>query len=341
MRIGNEIKEGKGWKEGKEGEGMEEELRIQRGKLGLLIEEIGKVVVGQEELINKLVIGLMTGGHLLLEGVPGLAKTLLVKTIAEAINLSFKRIQFTSDLLPSDILGTLMYHQQSGQFSVRKGPIFSNIIIADEINRAPGKVQSALLESMEEKQVTIGNKTYDLDDLFWVLATENPIDQEGTYILPEAQLDRFMFKVDIDYPDQGEEKEIINKGIGLESLTVNKVLKKEEIMHLQRLVKMVYIDEKLLEYIVKIVNGTRYPEKYGISEGLISFGVSPRGSIYLTLASKAMAFLLGRNYVIPEDIQRMIFNVFRHRMILSYEAESKDIGVDDLIHELLRKIDVP
>ena len=303
--------------------------------------EIGKVVIGQNKMINKLLIGLITGGHILLEGVPGLAKTLSIKTIAQTINAQFKRIQFTPDLLPADLLGTLIYNQKKTNFTVRKGPIFSNIILADEINRAPSKVQSALLECMQEKQVTIGNKTYPLSNLFWVLATENPIEHEGTYPLPEAQIDRFMLKIKIDYPSVDEEKRIIRQVIEKEELIVNKVYNEDNVLALQEIVRKIHIDEKLIEYITNITNATRYPEKQGLLSDLISFGASPRASIYLTLASKGHAFLEGRAYVIPEDIKAIAHDILRHRIILSYEAEAEEKSTDEIIDVIFQQIQVP
>ncbi|MDH4128737.1 MAG: MoxR family ATPase [Spirochaetota bacterium] len=303
--------------------------------------EIGKVVIGQNKMINKLLIGLITGGHILLEGVPGLAKTLSIKTIAQTINAQFKRIQFTPDLLPADLLGTLIYNQKKTNFTVRKGPIFSNIILADEINRAPSKVQSALLECMQEKQVTIGNKTYPLSNLFWVLATENPIEHEGTYPLPEAQIDRFMLKIKIDYPSVDEEKRIIRQVIEKEELIVNKVYNEDNVLALQEIVRKIHIDEKLIEYITNITNATRYPEKQGLLSDLISFGASPRASIYLTLASKGHAFLEGRAYVIPEDIKAIAHDILRHRIILSYEAEAEEKSTDEIIDIIFQQIQVP
>ncbi len=320
---------------------IQQQVEENKDKIQSLIKEISKVVIGQHEMIEKLLIGLFTGGHILLEGVPGLAKTLSVKTVAQTIDASFKRIQFTPDLLPADLLGTLIYNQKTSRFSVRKGPIFSEIILADEINRAPSKVQSALLECMQEHQVTIGNKTYPLGPLYWVLATENPIEHEGTYPLPEAQIDRFMLKIKITYPKVSEEKQIIRQAIEKGSIEVRHVVDKNDVLTLQELVRRIYIDEKLLEYITHIVNATRHPKEYGISSDWISFGASPRASIYLALAGKGHALIQGRGYVIPEDIKAIAQDVLRHRIILSYEAEAEEKTPEELIDQILSLIPVP
>ncbi len=303
-------------------------------------QEISKAIIGQAELVNKLMLGLLTGGHILLEGVPGLAKTLAVKTLAQTIDADFKRIQFTPDLLPSDLIGTLIYNQKEGKFSTKKGPIFTNIILADEINRAPSKVQSALLECMQEKQVTIGEKTYLLEEPFLVLATENPIEQEGTYPLPEAQVDRFMFKLHITYPLKMEEKLIIRAVVEKSEPKILPVVKKEEIFAMRDTVKKVYIDDKVIDYIVDIVSATRVPEDK-LDSTLISFGASPRASIYLALAAKANAFINGRGFVTPEDVVEIGEDVLRHRIILSYEAEAEEITTEDVIKQIFDSVEVP
>ena len=306
-----------------------------------VVSEIDKVIVGQRNMVEKLLIGLLTGGHLLLEGVPGLAKTLSVKTLAKTINAVFKRIQFTPDLLPADLIGTLIYNQKVGEFTTKKGPIFANIILADEINRAPSKVQSALLECMQERQVTIGDNTFPLDSPFMVLATENPIEQEGTYPLPEAQVDRFMLKVKITYPTKDEEKQIVRQVIEQEPKEPNPILTKSDISELTELVRKIYIDEKVIEYILDIVSATRYPEEYKIDGDLISYGVSPRASIYLALAGKAQALLRGRGFVTPEDIRLIGADVMRHRLILSYEAEAEEKDPDEIIQRIFDTVEVP
>jgi len=320
---------------------IQQQLEEIKPKIASLTEEIGRVIIGQHEMVEKLLIGLLTGGHILLEGVPGLAKTLSVKTIAQAIHGQFNRIQFTPDLLPADLLGTLIYNQKTGRFSVRKGPIFSNIVLADEINRAPSKVQSALLESMQEKQVTIGKKTYPLSQLFWVLATENPIEHEGTYPLPEAQIDRFMLKVKISYPSLEEERNIIRQVMEQDIPQVRQVLTLDDVITLQSIVRKIYIDEKLLDYITQIVNATRQPVDYGLPGEWISFGASPRASIYLALAGKGHALLKGRGHVLPEDIRAIGHDVLRHRVILSYEAEAEEKTPEEIIDMIFNQIAVP
>lgn len=306
--------------------------------------EIGKVIVGQNHMVERLLIGLLSNGHILLEGVPGLAKTLSIRSLAYAIHAQFSRIQFTPDLLPADVVGTMIYNQQKNEFMVRKGPIFANFILADEINRAPAKVQSALLEAMQERQVTIGNHSYLLEEPFLVLATQNPIEQEGTYPLPEAQVDRFMLKVIIDYPTKTEEQSIIRQNVqGLKQPAINAVVSTHEILNARELVRQVYMDEKVEQYIVDIVFASRYPETYNLSKlkPLISFGGSPRASINLALASKAYAYLNRRGYVIPEDVRNICKDVLRHRIGLTYEAEAENINVEMIITEILKAVNVP
>ena len=309
-----------------------------------LKEGIGKVIVGQDELIDKILISVISNGHILLEGVPGLAKTLTINTVANLINAEFKRIQFTPDMLPADLLGTLIYNQKTGNFMTKKGPIFSNIILADEINRAPSKVQSALLEAMQERQITIGEETFKLDLPFLVLATQNPIDQEGTYPLPEAQVDRFMLKVIVDYPSMEEEKEILSRAAKTNIDTKQKsVVNSKTILEAQALINDIYIAPKILDYILNIVFATRNPEQFKLGQlkDLISFGASPRASINLVLAAKAKAFIDGRGYVIPEDVRYIGKDVLRHRMLLSYEAEAEEITSEELIDQLFKEIPVP
>ena len=306
--------------------------------------EIGKVIVGQQHMVERLLIGLLSNGHVLLEGVPGLAKTLSIKSLAGAINAQFSRIQFTPDLLPADVVGTMIYNQQKNEFMVRKGPIFANFILADEINRAPAKVQSALLEAMQERQVTIGNNSYKLEEPFLVLATQNPIEQEGTYPLPEAQVDRFMLKVIIDYPTKIEEQAIIRQNVlGLQQPRINAVVSSQEILNARQLVREVYMDEKVEHYIIDIVFATRYPEQYNLAKlkPLISFGGSPRASINLALAAKTYAYLNKRGYVIPEDVRNICRDVLRHRIGLTYEAEAENINIEMIITEILKAVNVP
>ena len=302
-----------------------------------------QAIVGQSPLIDSLLIGLLSGGHILLEGLPGLAKTLAIKTLSQLISADYKRIQFTPDLLPADVVGTLMYSQKQEDFSVKKGPIFSNFILADEINRAPAKVQSALLEAMQEHQVTIGDETFKLPNPFLVMATQNPIEQEGTYPLPEAQVDRFMLKVLISYPKKEEEALIIRQQIRPESQEIRPVVSIADILDLRRLAAEVYIDEKIERYIVDIVFATRQPADYGLEhfKSFISFGASPRASINLALAARSYALLKGRGYVIPEDVRAVCYDVLRHRIGLSYEAEAQDLTSDELIKEILNRVEVP
>lgn len=308
-----------------------------------LTEGMNRTIVGQSHLVNALLIGLLSDGHILLEGVPGLAKTLAIKTLASLIDAKFGRLQFTPDLLPADVIGTLIYSQKEEKFSVKKGPIFANFVLADEINRAPAKVQSALLEAMQEHQVTIGDDTFKLPNPFLVLATQNPIEQEGTYELPEAQVDRFMLKVIIDYPTIEEEKKIIRAHINDSFETPRAVIDTEKIVKARNLVKQVYIDERIEQYIADIVFATRYPEQYQLKDmkNYISFGGSPRASINLALAARACAFIKRRGYVVPEDVREVAADVLRHRIGLSYEAEASNITADDIVREILNKVEVP
>jgi len=305
--------------------------------------EIGKVIVGQEYMIRRLLIGLFADGHVLLEGVPGLAKTLSVSTLADVISVAFNRIQFTPDLLPADLIGTLIFNQKEGTFTPKKGPIFSNIILADEINRAPSKVQSALLEAMQERQVTIGEKSYKLDEPFLVLATQNPIEQEGTYPLPEAQVDRFMLKLKVTYPKKDEEREIINRMCDNKPIKVNKVIKPKDVLDTRALVNDIYVDEKIKEYVLNIVFSTRTPEEYGLKDisEFIEFGASPRASIYLVRAAKANALLDHRGYVSPEDIKEIGKDVLRHRIIMTYEAEAENVIPEDIVDRIFDEIEIP
>lgn len=319
--------------------------RIQRESafVDILTAELRKNIVGQRHMLDSLMISLLANGHILLEGVPGLAKTLTITSLANAIQAKFSRIQFTPDLLPADLIGTMIYSPKSETFSVKKGPIFSNFILADEINRAPAKVQSALLEAMQERQVTIGENTYKLEEPFLVLATQNPIEQEGTYPLPEAQVDRFMMKVVISYPKKEEEKTILHQAITQQRSTPNAILKPEDIIKARNLVREVYLDEKIENYITDIVFATRYPEEYNLGKlkNLIGYGASPRGSINLALAAKAHAFIKRRGYVIPEDIRAVCMDVLRHRIGLTYEAEAENISTEEIINEILNSVEVP
>lgn len=302
-----------------------------------------RVIVGQKHLVDSLMISLLSNGHILLEGVPGLAKTLAIKTLASLIDAKYSRIQFTPDLLPADVVGTMVYSQAKEQFQVKKGPVFANFVLADEINRAPAKVQSALLEAMQERQVTIGENTYKLDDPFLVMATQNPIEQEGTYPLPEAQVDRFLLKVIINYPKKEEEKLIIRQNISGERTEVKPVLKTEDIIDARKIVQQVYIDEKIERYIVDIVFATRFPQDHGLTDmkNMIAFGASPRASINLALAARSYAFLKQRGYVVPEDVRAVCHDVMRHRIGLTYEAEANNITTEEIISEILNKVEVP
>jgi MoxR-like ATPase len=312
-------------------------------KIAAVIQEMKKVIVGQDKMVNRLLIGLFTNGHILLEGVPGLAKTLTVNTLAKVLHLDFNRIQFTPDLLPSDLIGTMIYNQQNGSFEVKKGPIFSNLILADEVNRSPAKVQSALLEAMQEKQVTIGETTFMLDRPFLVLATQNPVDQEGTYPLPEAQVDRFMMKVHIDYPSKADEMEVMRRMANMTfSTDVNPILTKQDVFDIRNDINAVKMAEPLEHYIIELVFATRFPVQYGLKgeAKYIQFGVSPRASINLNLASKAVAYMDGRDYVLPEDIKEIAEDVLNHRIILNYEAEADGINTRNLVKILLEKVPI-
>jgi MoxR-like ATPase len=323
---------------------LNDKILLETKIIQLLKEEIAKVIVGQTYMLDRLLIALLADGHVLLEGVPGLAKTLAIKTLSNALDVDFSRIQFTPDLLPADITGTLIYNQKSEQFTVKKGPIFANFILADEINRAPAKVQSALLEAMQEKQITIGDETFSLPDPFLVLATQNPIDQEGTYALPEAQVDRFMLKVFLGYPTKEEEKQIIRYNVQANGMpTCKKVISAADIQRFRTLVREVYLDEKVEQYIVDIVFATRNPEKYGLEslKHTIAYGCSPRASINLALAAKAFAFLQGRAFVIPEDIRAIAPDVMCHRIGLTYEAEAENITASTIVQRIIARVEVP
>jgi MoxR-like ATPase len=308
-----------------------------------VMRQVGRRVVGQEYMVERLLISLLTGGHVLLEGVPGLAKTLTVRTLAETIDTTFQRIQFTPDLLPADVLGTQVFDQSTGQFSVKKGPIFANIVLADEINRAPAKVQAALLEAMQEKQVTLGGQTFKLDEPFLVLATQNPIEQEGTYPLPEAQVDRFMLKLRVGYPSRDEEKEIMRRMAGGEPISVQHVASPVAIMEARHRIAELYMDERIVDYIVEIVHATREPAESGLKElaPLIEFGASPRATIALAQASRAHAFLRGRTFVTPDDVKSIAPDVLRHRVLTTYEAEAEEVTSDDVVAKILGKIESP
>jgi len=322
---------------------INEKIEKESAFVDLLTLEMNKVIVGQKHMIERLLIGLLGQGHILLEGVPGLAKTLAINTLAQAVDGSFNRIQFTPDLLPADVVGTLIYNIKENDFSIKKGPIFANFVLADEINRAPAKVQSALLEAMQERQVTIGDETFILDKPFLVMATQNPIEQEGTYPLPEAQVDRFMLKTVIDYPKLDEEQLIIRSNLKGSFEKVNSVVSIKQILNAQKAVREVYMDEKIEKYILDIIFATRCPEKYKLSElkPLISFGASPRGSINLALAAKCYAFIKRRGYVIPEDIRAVIHDVLRHRIGITYEAEAENITSEEIINKIVNEIEVP
>ena len=308
-----------------------------------LTREMSSVIVGQKYLIDRLLIGILSNGHILIEGVPGLAKTLSVQTLADAIQAKFQRIQFTPDLLPADLIGTMIYNPQTAEFSVKKGPVFTNIILADEINRAPAKVQSALLEAMQERQVTIGDNTYKLDDPFFVMATQNPIEQEGTYPLPEAQVDRFMLMLKITYPSPTEEREIMDRNAETGLPTVSRVIAPQDIVRAREVVRSIYVDEKVKEYIVNIVLASREPAKYALADltDLIAYGASPRATIYLNLAAKAHAFLKGRGYITPEDIKAIGPDVLRHRILITYEAEAEEVTSDDIVSKIFDAVEVP
>ncbi len=331
MNVGIDIKE------------INEKIQRESEFVDLIQMEMNKVIVGQRHLVDSLLISLLSNGHILLEGVPGLAKTLAINTLAQTIEAKFSRIQFTPDLLPADLVGTMIYSQKNENFQVKKGPIFSNFILADEINRSPAKVQSALLEAMQERQVTIGEQSYKLEEPFMVLATQNPIEQEGTYPLPEAQLDRFMLKIIINYPTKEEEQRIIRLNIAKEFPQAAAVVKPENIIKARDAVKEVYVDEKIERYILDIVFSTRFPQDYNLSKfkDMIAYGASPRASIFLTITSKAYAFIKRRGYVIPEDVRAVCHDVLRHRIGLTYEAEAENISTEDIVNEILNTVEVP
>ncbi len=323
---------------------MTEKVRESSLFIDDITEELDRVIIGQKQMISRLIIGLLSDGHVLLEGVPGLAKTLTISSLAKAINTGFQRIQFTPDLLPADLVGTLIFNQRTGEFTVKKGPVFSNIILADEINRSPAKVQSALLEAMQERQVTIGERTFPLDDPFLVLATQNPVEQEGTYPLPEAQVDRFMMKIKIDYPSESEEMEIMRRmARTTKKETPKAVVHPQTILEARNTINEIYIDKKVEQYIVNIVMATRSSAKYGIKkiQGLVEYGASPRGTINLNLAARAHAFIQHRAYVTPEDVRAVAYDILRHRIVLTYEAEAEEIQTEDIIESILSHIQVP
>jgi len=322
---------------------LNEKIEKQSSFVDALVMGMDKVIIGQKHLVESLLIGLLSDGHILLEGVPGLAKTLAIKTLSDLIKCDFSRIQFTPDLLPADVIGTMIYSQKKEEFSIKKGPIFANLVLADEINRAPAKVQSALLEAMQERQITIGENTFKLDEPFLVMATQNPIEQEGTYPLPEAQVDRFMLKVIINYPKKEEERLIIRQNLAKDKPVVTPILTPKDIIAARDVVRQVYIDEKIEKYIVDIVFATRFPQDYGLDalKEMISFGASPRASINLALAARAYAFIKRRGYVIPEDIRAVCYDVLRHRIGLSYEAEANNMTTEEIITEILNTVEVP
>lgn len=322
---------------------LNDRIQKESGFVDMINIEMNKVIIGQKHLTESLLIGLLSDGHILLEGVPGLAKTLAISTLSDIIDAKFSRIQFTPDLLPADLIGTMIYSQKKEEFTVKKGPIFTNFVLADEINRAPAKVQSALLEAMQEKQVTIGEETFNLEQPFLVMATQNPIEQEGTYPLPEAQVDRFMLKVVIDYPKKEEEKIIVRENLMENFPKANKILKAKDIISARKVVRDVYMDEKIEKYIVDIVFATRYPEEYNLSQfkEMISYGGSPRASINLALAAKAYAFINRRGYVIPEDVRAVCYDVMRHRIGLTYQAEAENITSEEIISQVLNTVEVP
>ncbi|MFD2698209.1 AAA family ATPase [Mesonia sediminis] len=322
---------------------INEKIERESAFVSVLMAEMDKVIVGQKHMVERLLIGLLGQGHILLEGVPGLAKTLAINTLSKAIQASFSRIQFTPDLLPADVIGTMIYNMKINDFSIKKGPIFANFVLADEINRAPAKVQSALLEAMQEKQVTIGDETFILDKPFLVMATQNPVEQEGTYPLPEAQVDRFMLKTVIDYPSIEDEQKVVRANLKGSFAKVNPVISTQQILQAQQTVREVYMDEKIEKYILDIIFATRYPEKYKLDslKPLISFGASPRGSINLATAAKCYAFIKRRGYVIPEDVRAVVLDVLRHRIGITYEAEAENITSEDIIHKIVNVIEVP
>ena len=322
---------------------LNQQIRDESKFLKRLDAEIRKVIIGQDELVDRVLIGLLADGHILLEGVPGLAKTLLVKTVAQAIHSDFSRLQFTPDLLPADLIGTQIYNPRTTEFTVHKGPIFANLVLADEVNRAPAKVQSALLEAMQERQVTIGDNTYPMEVMFLVLATQNPIDQEGTYPLPEAQVDRFMLKVIVDYPPRTEEKMIIDRMTGTESLQVEPVIEPRDILNARKTLRSIYVDDKVKEYILDLIMATRFPDQNGLAQlrPLIAYGASPRAGIYMVMAARANAFIQGRGYVAPEDVKKIAAEVLQHRVIPTYEAEAESISSSDIVQDILNHVEVP
>jgi|TARA_R110001592_G_scaffold70341_2_gene215663 MoxR-like ATPase len=322
---------------------INEKIERESAFIDILTLEMNKVIVGQKQMIESLLIGLLGNGHILLEGVPGLAKTLAINTLSKAVQASFSRVQFTPDLLPADVVGTMIYNMKVNDFSIKKGPIFANFVLADEINRAPAKVQSALLEAMQERQITIGDTTFKLDEPFLVMATQNPVEQEGTYPLPEAQVDRFMLKVVIDYPKLQDEQIIMRQNLSGDYATVNPVISIEQILRARKAANEVYMDEKIEKYILDIIFATRYPEKYNLPKlkDLISFGASPRGSINLAKAAKCYAFIKRRGYVIPEDVRAVVFDVLRHRIGITYEAEAENVTSVDIINAIINEVEVP
>ncbi|MBX3023183.1 MAG: MoxR family ATPase [Bdellovibrionales bacterium] len=322
---------------------LNESIKKESQFVDRMLKEVSKVVVGQREMLEGIIMGLLTGGHVLLEGVPGLAKTLTIASVSKAISLGFQRVQFTPDLLPTDLIGTMIFNPKTGEFTAKQGPIFTNIVLADEINRAPAKVQSALLEAMAEKQVTIGDTTYALEKPFLVLATQNPLEQEGTYPLPEAQMDRFMFKINVEYPKRAEEMEILNRMATDKQPSIETVISKEDLMRAKETADMIYVDEKIKNYIVEIVMSTREPKEHGLSQliPLIQVGVSPRATISLTRAAKAHAFIRSRGYVTADDVKAIAYHVLRHRLILTYEAEAENMNTDGVIKEILNHVEVP
>ena len=322
---------------------INEKIKSESAFVDLLVLEIGKVIIGQSKMVERLLIGLLGRGHILLEGVPGLAKTLAINTLSNAIKASFSRIQFTPDLLPADVIGTMIFNMKENDFSIKKGPIFANFVLADEINRAPAKVQSALLEAMQERQVTIGDSTFQLKKPFLVMATQNPVEQEGTYPLPEAQVDRFMLKVIVDYPSIEDEKRIMQNNLKKNNGKLSSVINISQISKAQEIINEIYIDDKIQKYILDLIFASRYPDKYKLEKikPMISFGASPRGSINLALAAKCNAFINHRGYVIPEDVREVVFDVLRHRIGLTYEAEAENITSEDLIEQIINQVEVP
>ena len=322
---------------------LNEKIKQESEFIDVLFAEIGKAIIGQKEMVERLVVGLLSNGHVLLEGVPGLAKTLAIKSLSETMKADFQRIQFTPDLLPADLIGTMIYNQKDGNFTIKKGPIFSNFILADEINRAPAKVQSALLEAMQERQVTIGENTFKLEEPFLVLATQNPVEQEGTYPLPEAQVDRFMLKVKITYPSKEEELQIMKQNVQKTSPKINAVISPEQILSARKLVNEIYVDEKIERYILDIIFATRNPAEYGLNDlaDLVSYGASPRATIALGLGARAMAFIKRRGYVIPEDVRAICMDILRHRIAVTYEAEAEEITSENIIEQILNRVEVP